>query len=168
MKRKTCIIAAAGVFALTSTLCTLAVFAEEAPAPVTKTNELSELVKLLDGPKWNQFIEDTTQALKDRAEDEEGRKETAEAIDSGIRTVNELVKRAAALADALQHSTETPEFAAFTERVKKDLDSAAESLKEVDTEGLVKMLEAVSREVVEPLEIVAEQAEEHFGEEKEE
>ena len=172
MKRKSWTMMAAGVFAITTMACTIAVFAEEAEAAEetttapAKTNELSELLKLLDGPKWNQFIEDTTSALKERAQDEEGRKETQEAIESGINTVNELVKRVVAIADNLQQSTETPEFAAFTERVQKDLKSAAESLKEVDTEGLVKMMEAVTREVVEPMEIVAEQADEHFGEEE--
>jgi hypothetical protein len=165
MKRKQWMIIAAGAFALTTAVCTVAVFAEDAPSTTTETNELSKLLEVLNGPKWNQFIEDTTNALKERAEDPEGRKETAEAIESGVNTLNEMVKRAAAIADALQHSTETPEFAAFQERVKQDLQSAAESLKEVDTAGLVRMLEAVSKEVVEPMGIVAEKAEEHFGDE---
>jgi len=131
--------------------------AASAPAPI------SAWLQRVDTERWQSFLVDTMRALQERAEDSEAKAETRKAIEEGAQSADEVIARLVGVAKSLEKTVKSPEFKALVERVGKDVDTAAESMKEVDYSGMNKMLEALTRELVEPLEVVADQFEAHFG-----
>jgi hypothetical protein len=131
--------------------------AAAAPAPI------SAWLQRVDTGRWQSFLEDTMRALQERAEDPDAKAETRKALEEGAKSADEVIARLVGVAESLEKTVKSPEFKALVERVGKDVDSAAESMKEIDYSGMNKMLEALTRELVEPLEVVAEQFEAHFG-----
>ena len=139
---------------------------EAAAAPAAeevRKGPVLEWVKGVDRERWESFLVDTMSALKERAEDPEGKAETRKAMEEGAKTADEVIARLVGVAESMEKTARSPEFKAMMERLGKDVGSAAESLKEVDYSGVNKMLEALTREVVEPMEVVAEKFEKHFG-----
>jgi hypothetical protein len=141
--------------------------AEEAASPVADPTAASAPVsawlKRVDTERWQSFLEDTMRALQERAEDSEAKAETRKAIEEGAQSADEVIARLVGVAESLEKTVKSPEFKALVERVGKDVDTAAESMKEVDYSGMNKMLEAMTRQLVEPLEVVADQFDAHFG-----